>query len=116
MAALKKINSNASMPTTGRSASGSSVQGKMNTPALRRTATGSVSQGVASETMDKSSTNLGPVEMDAILPMESKPPTLTPIYNNSQPSFSLTGSVLSMINIERSAREKPMLPRAAFTV
>lgn len=106
VAALKKINSNVSMPTTGRSASGSSVQGKMNPPASRRTAAGSVSQGVASETTDKSSTNLGPVEMDAILPMESKPPTLTPIYNNSQPGEFLTDRFGFIYDQHRKKRQR----------
>ncbi|KUM59745.1 hypothetical protein ACN42_g7396 [Penicillium freii] len=106
VAALKKINSNVSMPTTGRSASGSSVQGKMNPPPSRRTAAGSVSQGVAAETTDKSSTNLGPVEMDAILPMESKPPTLTPIYNNSQPGEFLTDRFGFIYDQHRKKRQR----------
>ncbi|KAJ5178639.1 uncharacterized protein N7500_001338 [Penicillium coprophilum] len=106
MAALKRINSNASMPTTGRSASGSSVQSKINSPAPRRTAAGSVSQGVASESMDRGSTNLGPVEMDAILPMESKPPTLTPIYNNSQAGEFLTDRFGFIYDQHRKKRQR----------
>lgn len=106
VAALKKINSNVGMSTTGRSASGSSVQGKMNPPASRRAAAGSVSQGVASETTDRGSTNLGPVEMDAILPMESKPPTLTPIYNNSQPGEFLTDRFGFIYDQHRKKRQR----------
>ncbi|OQE44898.1 hypothetical protein PENCOP_c002G07411 [Penicillium coprophilum] len=106
MAALKRINSNASMPTTGRSASGSSVQGKINSPAPRRTAAGSVSQGAASESTDRGSTNLGPVEMDAILPMESKPPTLTPIYNNSQAGEFLTDRFGFIYDQHRKKRQR----------
>ncbi|KAJ5813185.1 hypothetical protein N7447_010208 [Penicillium robsamsonii] len=109
VAALKRINSNASMPTTGRSASGSSVQGKMNPPVSRRTAAGSVSQGAALETTDRGdrgSTSLGPVEMDAILPMESKPPTLTPIYNNSQAGEFLTDRFGFIYDQHRKKRQR----------
>ncbi|KAJ5800508.1 uncharacterized protein N7518_002576 [Penicillium psychrosexuale] len=106
VAALKRINSNVSMATTGRSASGSSVQSKMNTPALRRNAAGSVSQGTTSETTDRASTNLGPVEMDAILPMESKPPTLTPIYNNSQSGEFLTDRFGFIYDQHRKKRQR----------
>lgn len=106
VAALKRINSNVSIANTGRSASGSSVQGKMNTPALRRNAAGSVSQGATSETTDRASTNLGPVEMDAILPMESKPPTLTPIYNNSQSGEFLTDRFGFIYDQHRKKRQR----------
>lgn len=106
VAALKRINSNVGIATTGRSASGSRVPGKMNPPALRRTAAGSVSQGSTSETTDRVSTNLGPVEMDAILPMESKPPTLTPIYNNSQPGEFLTDRFGFIYDQHRKKRQR----------
>ncbi|KAJ5469152.1 hypothetical protein N7475_006904 [Penicillium sp. IBT 31633x] len=106
VAALKRINSNTSMPTTGRSTSGSSAQGKMNPPASRRAAAGSVSQGTSSEAADRGSTNLGPVEMDAILPMESKPPTLTTIYNNSQPGGFLTDRFGFIYDQRRKKRQR----------
>ncbi|EKV15682.1 hypothetical protein PDIG_14000 [Penicillium digitatum PHI26] len=106
VAALKKINSNVGMSTAGRSASVSSVQGKKTPPASRRTAAGNVSQGVASETTDRGSTNLGPVEMDAILPMESKPPTLTPIYNSSQPGEFLTDRFGFIYDQRRKKRQR----------
>ncbi|CAG7996070.1 unnamed protein product [Penicillium nalgiovense] len=106
VAALKRINSNVGTSATGRSASGSSVQGKMNPPASRRPAAGSVSQGATSETADRGSTNLGPVEMDAILPMESKPPTLTPIYNNSQPGEFLTDRFGFIYDQHRKKRQR----------
>ena len=107
VAALKKISSNASMPnTTGRSASASNLQGKMGPPAPRRTAASSVSQGAASETADRSSTNHGPVEMDAILPMESKPPTLTPIYNNAYPGEFLTDRFGFIYDQRRKKRQR----------
>ena len=76
VAALKRINGNGSGRSNGSSGTG--------TPSGRKPAA-SVSQGTG-ET-DKSSTNLGPVEMDAILPPESRPPTLTHTYNNYQPDL-----------------------------
>ena len=39
---------------------------------------------------DSDATSLGPVEMDAILPMGSKPPTMTHTYNNDQAEGLLT--------------------------
>lgn len=89
VAALKRISSSTSLPA-GRTASGSSGTVKINPQATRRSAAASVSQGAATESTDRSSTNFGPVEMDAILPVESRPPTLAPIYNNSQPGEFLT--------------------------
>ncbi|KXG52898.1 uncharacterized protein PGRI_081540 [Penicillium griseofulvum] len=106
VAALKKINSNANIPATGRSASGPSAQGKMNPPASRRAAAGSVSQGAAPEAIGRGSTSLGPVEMDAILPMESKPPTLTPIYNNSQAGEFLTDRFGFIYDQHRKKRQR----------
>lgn len=106
VAALKRINSKASLPnSTGRSASGSSAQGRMG-PVPRRTPAGSVSQGAAAEATDQSSTNLGPVEMDAILPMESKPPTLTPIYNNAYPGEFLTDRFGFIYDQRRKKRQR----------
>ncbi|KAJ5559161.1 hypothetical protein N7535_008975 [Penicillium sp. DV-2018c] len=109
IAALKKLNSNAGIPSTGRSASGSSTPGRMNPPASRpsrRTAAGSVSQGTAPEAADRGSTNLGPVEMDAILPMESKPPTLTTIYNNSEAGEFLTDRFGFIYDQRRKKRQR----------
>ncbi|KAJ5762553.1 uncharacterized protein N7511_005935 [Penicillium nucicola] len=105
VAALKRINSNVSVPSA-RSASGISVQGKMGPSASRRNPAGSISQGAASEATDRSSTNLGPVEMDAILPMESKPPTLTPVYNNSQSGEFLTDRFGFIYDQRRKKRQR----------
>ncbi|CAG8073127.1 unnamed protein product [Penicillium olsonii] len=107
VAALKRINSNASLPNSiGRSTSGSSAQGRIGLPGPRRTPTGSVSQGAASEATEQSSTNLGPVEMDAILPMESKPPTLTHIYNNAYPGEFLTDRFGFIYDQRRKKRQR----------
>nr|CAD37156.1 hypothetical protein [Aspergillus fumigatus] len=66
VAALKRINSNTSIHSApGRSTNGSTGPGRTAAPS-------------------------GPVEMDAILPMESRPPTLSHMYNNYQPGELLT--------------------------
>ena len=105
VAALKRINSNTSVPST-RSTSGTSGTVKSNPQAARRTAVGNVSQGATPETTDKSSTNLGPVEMDAILPMESRPPTLAPIYNKSQTGEFLTDRFGFIYDQRRKKRQR----------
>lgn len=66
----------------------------------------SVSQGSATEGTDRSSTNLGPVEMDAILPVESRPPTLAPIYNNTQSGDFLTDRFGFIYDQRRKRRQR----------
>ncbi|KAJ5159430.1 uncharacterized protein N7482_006434 [Penicillium canariense] len=104
VAALKRINSSSSLPaSTGRFASSGGTI-KINPP--RRKPAGSISQGAVGESTDRSSTNLGPVEMDAILPMESRPPTLAPIYNNSQPGEFLTDRFGFIYDQRRKKRQR----------
>lgn len=55
---------------------------------------------------DKTSNNLGPVEMDAILPMESRPPTLTHTYNNYQPGDLLTDRFGFIYDQRRKKRQR----------
>lgn len=105
VAALKRINSNTSTPSS-RSASGASGTIKSNPQAARRTAVGNVSQGATPEPTDKGSANLGPVEMDAILPIESRPPTLAPIYNNSQHGEFLTDRFGFIYDQRRKKRQR----------
>ncbi|KAJ5102387.1 hypothetical protein NUU61_004609 [Penicillium alfredii] len=107
VAALKRINNNTSTPAPpGRSTSGSSGTVKTNTPSARRNPAASVSQGGSSENADRNTTNLGPVEMDAILPMESRPPTLTHTYNNSQPGELLTDRFGFIYDQRRKKRQR----------
>ncbi|KAJ6129239.1 hypothetical protein N7512_002019 [Penicillium capsulatum] len=105
VAALKRINSNTSTPSN-RSTSGASGTVKINAQATRRPAVGNVPQSATSETTGKSSTNLGPVEMDAILPMESRPPTLAPIYNKSQTGEFLTDRFGFIYDQRRKRRQR----------
>ncbi|KAL5338293.1 hypothetical protein BJX70DRAFT_367182 [Aspergillus crustosus] len=81
VAALKRINSNTSIKGVQGRPNGSGTTPRSGQLGRRQPAS-SISQGAAGEVAAKNPTNLGPVEMDAILPMESRPPTLTPIYNN----------------------------------
>ncbi|KAL2831680.1 hypothetical protein BJY01DRAFT_226423 [Aspergillus pseudoustus] len=81
VAALRRINSSTSIPNAQGRPNGSGTTPRSG-QITRRQPASSVSQGAAGEVAAKNPTNLGPVEMDAILPMESRPPTLTPIYNN----------------------------------
>ncbi|KAJ5313283.1 uncharacterized protein N7443_000167 [Penicillium atrosanguineum] len=104
VAALKKINGNTVVPP-GRTASRGSGTVRIN-PAARRTAAGSVSQGAPAESTDRTATNLGPVEMDAILPVESRPPTLAPIYNNSQSGEFLTDRFGFIYDQRRKRRQR----------
>ncbi|OOQ88608.1 putative TBC domain protein [Penicillium brasilianum] len=104
VAALKRINSNSNVATSGgRTASGS---GTVKINPQRRNPASIVPQGATVENTDRSSTNLGPVEMDAILPLESRPPTLTPIYNNSQPGEFLTDRFGFIYDQRRKKRQR----------
>jgi len=105
IAALKRINGNTAV-SAGRTASAGSGTVRTNPPSTRRNAAGSVSQGAAAEPTDRSATNLGPVEMDAILPVESRPPTLAPIYNNSQPGEFLTDRFGFIYDQRRKRRQR----------
>jgi hypothetical protein len=104
VAALKRINSNTSINgSAGRPVNGSSA---IRVPQNgRRGPSSSVSQA-GSENPDRSSTNLGPVEMDAILPPESRPPTLTHTYNNYQPGDLLTDRFGFIYDQRRKKRQR----------
>lgn len=103
--ALKRINSNASMNgSSGRPLNGSSATVKGNQQG-RRAPSASISQATNDNT-DRSSTNLGPVEMDAILPLETRPPTLTHTYNNYQPGDLLTDRFGFIYDQRRNKRQR----------
>ncbi|KAE8375036.1 hypothetical protein BDV26DRAFT_268677 [Aspergillus bertholletiae] len=106
VAALKRINSNTSMHgPPGKLPSGPGAIAR-SSQIGRRHAASSVSQGTSSETTDKNPTNLGPVEMDAILPMESRPPTLSHVYNNYQPGGLLTDRFGFIYDQRRKKRQR----------
>lgn len=103
VAALKRINSYTGVSTLpGRSSASSGAA-----QAGRRVAATSVSQGSNSErNTGDASANLGPVEMDAILPMESRPPTLNYTYNNYQPGELLTDRFGFIYDQRRKKRQR----------
>lgn len=107
VAALKRINSYTGVNTLS---SRSSTPGGVNRAlpqASRRLAASSVSQGSPAErSAESTATNLGPVEMDAILPMESRPPTLTYIYSNYQPGELLTDRFGFIYDQRRKKRQR----------
>lgn len=104
VAALKQISSNTNIPSL-RSNGGANSSAKMNPPNRRSVVAGNVPQGATSDGPG-SSTNLGPVEMDAILPMESRPPTLAPIYNKSQSGEFLTDRFGFIYDQRRKRRQR----------
>ncbi|KAJ5638208.1 hypothetical protein N7490_008087 [Penicillium lividum] len=105
VAALKRINSNTNVPSV-RSTGGVNGISKLTPPNARRSvASGTVSQSATPDGAGNS-TNLGPVEMDAILPMESRPPTLAPIYNKSQSGEFLTDRFGFIYDQRRKRRQR----------
>ncbi|KAL1969172.1 hypothetical protein VTN77DRAFT_426 [Rasamsonia byssochlamydoides] len=108
VAALKRINSYTGVNTLpGRSSNSSGGANRTLQQTGRRVPAMSVSQGSSSErnTSDASS-NLGPVEMDAILPMDSRPPTLNYTYNNYQPGELLTDRFGFIYDQRRKKRQR----------
>lgn len=105
VAALRRINSNTSMQGAQGKPNGSGTAPKSGQLGRRQPAP-SVSQGASAETSAKNTTNLGPVEMDAILPMESRPPTLSPIYNNYPGGDLLTDRFGFIYDQRRKKRQR----------
>ncbi|PYH99403.1 TBC domain protein [Aspergillus ellipticus CBS 707.79] len=103
VASLKRINSNTSIHgAPGRAnGSGTAKSGQIS----RRQPSSSVSQGAGAEATVKNATNLGPVEMDAILPLESRPPSLN-VYNNYQPRDLLTDRFGFIYDQRRKKRQR----------
>ncbi|KAJ6164669.1 hypothetical protein N7470_003341 [Penicillium chermesinum] len=108
VASLKRIDSSTKVPSA-RGPSGMNPAGKK-TPSSRRNPAGSVAQGNAAESTELSSTNLGPVEMDAILPVESRPPSLAPIYNKSLSQEYLTDRFGFIYDQRRKKRQREATP------
>ncbi|PWY94696.1 TBC-domain-containing protein [Aspergillus sclerotioniger CBS 115572] len=105
VAALTRINSNTSIHSASGRINGPSGIAKSG-QISRRQASASVSQGANSESTVKNATNLGPVEMDAILPLESRPPTLLNMYNNYQPGELLTDRFGFIYDQRRKRRQR----------
>ncbi|PWY89810.1 TBC-domain-containing protein [Aspergillus heteromorphus CBS 117.55] len=106
VAALKRINSNASIHGAPGRPNGSGNMPKSAGQIGRRQASSSVSQGAGSEATVKNATNLGPVEMDAILPLESRPPSLSNLFNNYRPDELLTDRFGFIYDQRRKKRQR----------
>ncbi|EER38539.1 small G protein signaling modulator 3 [Histoplasma capsulatum var. duboisii H88] len=107
VAALKRLNSSAAGQTGSTKAS--SVRGsRANLSGVRRDGFSGPREIATpdSKTSDGNPTALGPVEMDPILPMESRPPTLTHIYKNYQPGEFLTDRFGFIYDQRRKKRQK----------
>ena len=108
VAALKRINSykgTQTLPGRPSIASGSTLRGNSQ---VGRRITGTSASPVANpeRIVNKSPTSLGPVEMDAILPLETRPPTLTYTYNNYQPGELLTDRFGFIYDQRRRRRQR----------
>ncbi|PGH13613.1 hypothetical protein AJ80_06244 [Polytolypa hystricis UAMH7299] len=108
VAALRRLNSGGGS-VSSKSSPTPSVRGsiRVNQPALRREIPPNARQGKPAESKlpNGNPTNLGPVEMDAILPPESRPPTLTHIYNY-QPGDLLTDRFGFIYDQRRKRRQR----------
>ncbi|PGH18432.1 hypothetical protein AJ79_00501 [Helicocarpus griseus UAMH5409] len=104
VAALKRLNGQTG---SAKSSATSSVRGsRTNLSAPRRDVPSGPRQIATPESRDGNQTNLGPVEMDAILPMESRPPTLSHTYKNYQPGELLTDRFGFIYDQRRKKRQK----------
>ncbi|KAK2740615.1 hypothetical protein FQN55_008824 [Onygenales sp. PD_40] len=111
VAALKRLNGSVSgQAGSTKSSTVSSVRGSRTSlsaprrdgiPNARQTATPD-----SNKATNSSATNLGPVEMDAILPMESRPPTLSHTYRNYQPGELLTDRFGFIYDQRRKKRQR----------
>jgi hypothetical protein len=108
VAALKRINSYTGVNTLpSRSSNLSGAANRTLPQSGRRVPVTNVSQASGSERNTGDNTgNLGPVEMDAILPMESRPPTLAYIYSNYQPGELLTDRFGFIYDQRRKKRQR----------
>ncbi|KAL4918360.1 hypothetical protein BDW62DRAFT_181802 [Aspergillus aurantiobrunneus] len=105
VAALRRINSNTSIQGAQGRPNGSGTSPRSGQLGRRQPAS-SVSQGATTEVSAKNPTNLGPVEMDAILPMESRPPALSSIYNNDLGGDLLTDRFGFIYDQRRKRRQR----------
>ncbi|OJD22703.1 hypothetical protein ACJ73_05950 [Blastomyces percursus] len=110
VAALKRLNGTVIGQTgSTRTSTTSSVRGsRTNVSGARRDGFSSARQvgTPESRTTDENPATLGPVEMDPILPMESRPPTLTHIYRNYQPGELLTDRFGFIYDQRRKKRQR----------
>ncbi|MCJ1301110.1 hypothetical protein MMC08_003909 [Hypocenomyce scalaris] len=106
-AALMKVNSRASNMQPTRKSVQSSVLGPTGTvKGSTHPAIGLISGSPPSM---ETASSLGPVEMDTILPHDSRPPTLTQVDNNNQPAEFLTDRFGFIYDQRRKKKEADAL-------
>ncbi|KAK2744846.1 hypothetical protein FQN57_004170 [Myotisia sp. PD_48] len=110
LAALKRINSSTGVQSlSGKSSTSSSVRGgptSLNPAGSRRLPGSAVPPLPSPANTASQATNLGPVEMDAILPMELRPPTLAHIYGDYNPNDVLTDRFGFIYDQRRNKRQR----------
>lgn len=92
VAALRRINSNAGFQTLPKNigSAGNTQRSKLQRVRPNGVVTPRRESNTEANQANNGRTNIGPVEMDAILPEESRPPTLTHIYHGYKPGDLLT--------------------------
>lgn len=108
-AALMKMNGGGPASRTTRKAVAPLSSDTIRT--IKHTTQPSISQLPISPKAVDASTNLGPVEMDTILPVDSKPPTLTQNNNSHQSSEYLTDRFGFIYDQARRKREATTLSK-----
>ncbi|EEP75483.1 conserved hypothetical protein [Uncinocarpus reesii 1704] len=107
MAALKRINAGTGVqPLSGRSSAASSIRASTKSTPAPSSRRNTVQIATPDHRSAKDETHIGPVEMDAILPMESRPPTLAHIYSDYSPGDLLTDRFGFIYDQRRNRRQK----------
>lgn len=107
VAALKRINAGTGVQSlSGRSSAASSARGSTKGSSVLSSRRNTVQTAVPEQKTAKNDPQLGPVEMDPILPMESRPPTLAHIYNDYNPGELLTDRFGFIYDQRRNRRQK----------
>ncbi|KAK2763332.1 hypothetical protein FQN54_009968 [Arachnomyces sp. PD_36] len=108
VAALRRINSNAGFQTLPKHMGppANTQRSKLRMSRSNGTSTPRSETNTETTQANSDATNLGPVEMDAILPAESRPPTLTHIYDNYIPGELLTDRFGFIYDQRRKKRQR----------
>lgn len=108
VAALRRINSNAGFQTLPKNigSAGNTQRSKLERARPNGVTTSRQETNAETNQANSGTTNLGPVEMDAILPVESRPPTLTHIYQDYNPGELLTDRFGFIYDQRRKKRQR----------
>lgn len=108
VAALRRINSNAGFQTLPKNigSPGNTQRSKLQRARPSGVTTPRQETNAETNQANGGTTNIGPVEMDAILPVESRPPTLTHIYQDYNPGELLTDRFGFIYDQRRKKRQR----------